>query len=77
MGSRYGVRTRKRVAAVAVQKTTKYICPQCGKKKLTREAVSLWSCSSCESEFAGGAYTPVTQVGAAAKKALASAKRKA
>ncbi|NUN11614.1 50S ribosomal protein L37ae [Candidatus Micrarchaeota archaeon] len=74
MVSRYGVKVRKKVQAVAAQKKTKYECPNCGKKSLKRSGNSLWICSSCKFTLAGGAYTPTTVPGISAMKNIQSRK---
>ncbi len=71
MGSRYGVKIRKRYSEVKKLQNADYECPACGKKKLQREANSLWKCRSCGAKLAGGAFTPSTSVGVTAKKTLA------
>ncbi|MBI4361523.1 50S ribosomal protein L37ae [Candidatus Micrarchaeota archaeon] len=66
----YGVRIRKKVAAVKALTVAKHPCPFCGKQAVRRESTGIWKCRSCGAEFAGGAYTPQTEVGDAAKKAV-------
>jgi len=70
MGSRYGVRTRRREQEALQLKNAIYACPKCGKKKVRRAATALWKCSSCGAEIAGGAYSLSTQLGTTAKKSL-------
>ncbi len=77
MGSRYGVRTRAREAVILKEVRANHACPQCGKKKVKRMATALWKCASCGAKFAGGSYSPTTQIGAAAKKALSGKHEKA
>ncbi len=72
MGSRYGVKIRKRYNAVKALQNEWYECPSCGKKKLTRQGTSLWHCRACGAKLAGGAYTPTTSVGVTTKKTLAT-----
>jgi len=44
-------------------------CPQCGSESVRRQSVGLWNCRKCGFTFTGGAYTPVTKLGAVAKRA--------
>jgi large subunit ribosomal protein L37Ae len=74
MGSRYGVKIRKLVKAARAQQTSKYECPKCGKKKVKHTGFAVWECRSCGCTFAGGAYTPETNIGATARKAIAGIK---
>ncbi|MEK6953793.1 MAG: 50S ribosomal protein L37ae [Candidatus Micrarchaeota archaeon] len=76
MGSRYGVKIRKRENEVLVQQHRLYDCPTCGKKNVRRKGYALWRCNSCESEFAGGAYSLETSIGISARKTLSSLKKK-
>jgi large subunit ribosomal protein L37Ae len=59
-GPRYGATVRKRWNMVMLQKVQKYVCPQCGYKKVRWVAVGIWRCRKCGFTFAGGAYTPFT-----------------
>jgi large subunit ribosomal protein L37Ae len=70
MGSRYGVKIRKRENSVLKVKRAKHTCPKCGKQKVKRVSNAIWKCGSCNATFAGGAYSPTTQLGAQAKKAV-------
>ncbi|HLC48432.1 MAG TPA: hypothetical protein VJI13_05140 [Candidatus Norongarragalinales archaeon] len=74
MGSRYGVKIRKREREVILQQKTLYECPTCKKKNIRRKGYALWKCGSCGSEFAGGAYSFETSVGVSARKTLESLK---
>lgn len=74
MGSRYGVKIRKRNMAVAMQQRMLYECPACRKRRVQRKGNALWKCTSCGAEIAGGAYSLETSVGIAARKGLASMK---
>jgi len=76
MGSHYGVRTRKQESAVLSMKNARYPCPKCGKKSLKRKGYALWICSSCDNQFAGGAYSPETEVGFTARQTITSLKKK-
>lgn len=76
MGSspRYGVRIRKQEEAILKQQKQVYSCPSCSKARVKRKGNSIWQCKACDCEFAGGAYSPATDVGVAARKVLASKK---
>jgi len=63
-GARYGVSVRRRWVSIVAEKKKKHICPQCGFKAVRRESVGIWICKKCGLRFAGGAYTPVTKIGA-------------
>ncbi|MFH0971488.1 MAG: 50S ribosomal protein L37ae [Candidatus Micrarchaeota archaeon] len=76
MGSHYGVKTRKREREVIEHQNKLYLCSQCGKHKVMRKGYALWRCTSCGSQFAGGAYSLETPVGVTARKALSSLKPK-
>jgi large subunit ribosomal protein L37Ae len=75
MGSRYGVRTRKRFREVQKIERQKHDCPRCGKKRVKRIGNALWRCSACGTEFAGGAYAPATTVGESARKVIGAIKQ--
>ncbi len=72
----YGVRIRKRLAAVTKQTKAKHPCPYCGKQNVRRKEAGIWECRACGAEFAGGAYTPTTEIGNTAKKFVESVKNK-
>lgn len=74
MGSRYGVKIRKREGAILKSTRAKHECPSCGKRKVKRAGSSLWKCKSCGTTFAGGSYSPETEAGATAKKIIETAK---
>jgi len=67
---KYGAKLRKRVAAVEGQRRAAHECPTCGKKRIKRVSTGIWECMSCGARFAGGAYVPKTDVGAAVARAL-------
>lgn len=69
---RYGVKIRAKRNAAVEQQRAKYECPRCGKRKVKRLGYARWQCHACKLVFAGGAYTPTTAVGEAARKALES-----
>lgn len=71
----YGVRTRNKVKAIKEQTTARHACPECGKTSVKRKSTGIWVCRSCGAEFAGAAFSPQSEVGAAARKAVDSVKR--
>jgi len=72
MGSRYGVKIRKKEEAVLKQQRARYACPACQKESVKRQGNALWLCKSCGAKFAGGAYAPETAGGVVARKFLAT-----
>lgn len=73
MGSRYGVKIRNLEDSILKVKRAKHPCPKCGKVRVKRFSKGLWRCNSCGATFAGGAYAPVTQAGASARKTVSGA----
>ena len=74
LGVRGGAELRKRVASAKKLKTTRFACPTCGKEAVRRAGHSRWSCKSCNSEFAGGAYALSTAAGDSARRVLVNVK---
>jgi large subunit ribosomal protein L37Ae len=68
LGTRYGVSVRKRYSATVTQTRQRYVCPQCGIRKVRRESVGIWTCKKCGFRFTGGAYTPTTKLGVTAER---------
>lgn len=63
-GARYGSSIRKRWKEVMEKRYQEYECPMCRKKSIfERIAVGIWRCPKCGHTWAGGAYTPFTEVG--------------
>jgi large subunit ribosomal protein L37Ae len=71
---RYGVRLRKRYAAVQVDKRSRYRCDLCGKTAVKRISNGIWKCRHCNSTFAGGAFTFKTSAGETASMIMARLK---
>ncbi|MHA2297527.1 MAG: 50S ribosomal protein L37ae [Candidatus Hodarchaeales archaeon] len=65
-GRRYGSTLRKRILAVEKVQKRAHNCPACASQKVSRESVGIWHCRFCGHKFAGGAYTPKTDVGSVA-----------
>jgi large subunit ribosomal protein L37Ae len=61
-GARYGKRQREEYAKIEKIKRARYICPVCKRKKVRRFAAGIWVCSKCGTKFAGGAYSPKTDL---------------
>lgn len=70
LGARYGKRIRSRVAEKEVELRTKHYCQKCGFKAVTRISVGVWRCRKCGFTFAGGAYSPISELGETAKRGL-------
>jgi large subunit ribosomal protein L37Ae len=68
LGVRYGATVRKRYIKVITELKKPHRCPQCGFVKVHRVSVGVWKCGKCSYTYAGGAYTPVTKLGAIAKR---------
>ena len=68
--SRYGKKIRELERAVLKQSRGRHACPKCGKVSVKRVGAGIWACRSCSAVFAGGAYSPETSAGAAARRAL-------
>ena len=72
MGSRYGVKIRKQEGKVKAGLKAKGTCPSCGKKKVKRQSLGIFRCTSCLAVFSGGAYSPQSAAAVAAQKQSAS-----
>jgi large subunit ribosomal protein L37Ae len=77
MVSRYGVKIRKQEGKIKAGQRQRHPCPTCGKQKVKRASTALWECASCGTVFAGGSYSPRTNVGSAASKLQVSKKQAA
>lgn len=58
-GARVGRKLRNEARNIEDRMKEPKKCPQCGKARVKRKASGIWSCSSCTTVFAGGAYSPV------------------
>ncbi len=67
---RYGVSLRNRYESVKADKRKRYKCDICGKEAVKRRSNGIWECRSCQSIFAGGAYTPRTSAGETVSRLL-------
>jgi large subunit ribosomal protein L37Ae len=73
LGARYGRTVRKRLAEVEADLRKRHYCQNCGAKAVKRLSVGVWQCSKCGLTFSGGAYSPSSEVGEAAKRSVESA----
>jgi large subunit ribosomal protein L37Ae len=68
LGARYGATVRRRYIDVAREVKRRHRCPQCNGPTVKRKSVGIWKCGRCSFTFTGGAYTPMTKLGATAKR---------
>lgn len=61
-GPRYGIKTKKIVAAIEKQMRESKLCPYCERNALKRLAAGIWQCRKCKVKFAGGAYFPKSPI---------------
>ena len=57
-GPRYGVSVRRRIGTVEKKQRQKHECPSCSKINVKRVSTGIFKCSSCDYQFASGAYYP-------------------
>ncbi|RMF88836.1 MAG: 50S ribosomal protein L37ae [Methanobacteriota archaeon] len=69
-GARYGMKARKRHAAIEMAMKAPHICPRCSRPSLKRSSTGIWRCRKCSAEFTGGAYLPRTSVAKDMDRAL-------
>ncbi len=62
LGARYGVRIRKRIAAVESESKGRHDCPKCKGRALVRKANGIWECRKCGSKIASSSYMPTPKV---------------
>ncbi|RLI06004.1 50S ribosomal protein L37ae [Candidatus Bathyarchaeota archaeon] len=65
---RGGVSLRKIRAEIEKSLKQLHVCPQCRFRAVRRYSVGIWKCRKCGFTFAGGAYTPTTKIGMAARR---------
>lgn len=62
--ARYGSSLRKKWKEIMEKRYSEVVCPFCrARVVMKRLSVGLWQCPKCATVFAGGAYTPTTEVG--------------
>jgi ribosomal protein L37AE/L43A len=68
--SRYGASIRKLVDKSINSKNSRYECPKCHKLKLGRKSMAIWTCRSCDTTFAGAAYSFTSEAGEIATRLI-------
>jgi len=68
--AKYGASIRKMVDKAIKSKKARYECPQCHKLKLMRKGNAMWTCKSCDAEFAGAAYSFRSEAGEIAARVI-------
>lgn len=66
-GTRYGSSIRKHLKKIEISQHKNYDCNFCGKKKVKRTSVGIWSCKGCNRTVSGGAWTLYTQAAITAR----------
>jgi len=61
--AKYGASIRKLVDSATKAKRARYECPKCRKLRVVRKGNAQWKCKSCDTLFAGGAYSFRTETG--------------
>ena len=56
MVSRYGKKPRERWRDAVSKSRRRYMCPNCNRIAVKREASGIWRCRKCGTKFASGAY---------------------
>jgi ribosomal protein L37AE/L43A len=68
--ARYGASIRKQYMKAINSKNARYECPRCHKLKLGRKGMAMWTCKSCETKFAGAAYSFTSEAGEIAMRLI-------
>jgi len=61
-GARYGRGVKVVVEKIERKQRAVYVCPSCKRKSLKRVSAGIWVCGKCKAKFAGGAYSPTTEL---------------
>lgn len=61
-GARYGRGVKVIVKKIEKKQKMSYVCPSCKSKSLKRISAGIWVCRKCKAKFAGGAYSPRTEL---------------
>jgi len=61
-GARYGRGVKVVVKKIEEKQRMIYVCPSCKGKSLRRVSAGIWRCRKCKAKFAGGAYSPRTEL---------------
>jgi large subunit ribosomal protein L37Ae len=70
--ARYGMKARRRYAAIDMAMKARHECPTCNRHSVKRLSTGIWKCRKCETEFVGGAYLPRTNVARDSDRVLKS-----
>ena len=57
-GTRYGRRTRQKIAEIEKIQKQRHLCPKCDMPYVKRVSSGIWKCKKCGTKFAGSAYFP-------------------
>ena len=61
-GARYGRGVKVVVKKIEEKQRMGYVCPSCKSRSLRRVSAGIWQCRKCKAKFAGGAYSPRTEL---------------
>jgi large subunit ribosomal protein L37Ae len=61
-GPRYGRGVKVTYEEIEKKQKLKYACPYCKRLNVKRVSAGIWQCMKCQKKFAGGAYSPTTEV---------------
>ncbi len=71
-GPRYGMKARKRFAAIEEGLRRRHECPACKRRSARRISTGIWLCRKCGNRFVGGAYLSRTTVARDSERVLKS-----
>lgn len=66
----YGMKARRRYAAVDAAMNAAQSCPACNRLSVKRVAAGIWRCRKCEAKFVGGAYLAKTPIARDSERVL-------
>ncbi len=66
----YGMKARRRYAAINAAMNKGQNCPACNRPSVYRVASGIWSCRKCEAKFVGGAYLAKTTIARDSERVL-------
>jgi len=61
-GPRYGRGVKVTYEEIEKKQKLKYKCPYCKRLTVKRVSAGIWQCMKCQKKFAGGAYSPTTEL---------------
>jgi large subunit ribosomal protein L37Ae len=70
--TRYGMKARKRYAAIDMASKRPHECPDCKRMSVKRISTGIWGCRKCKAKFVGGAYLPRTSVAKDSERVIKS-----